>query len=67
SAEALRSRIDDATAKLVITADGQNRRGSAMALKPAVDEAVADCPTVEHVLVVKRTGTEVTWTDKDVW
>jgi len=67
SAEALRSRIDDAEAKLVITADGQNRRGSAMALKPAVDEAVADCPTVEHVLVVKRTGTEVEWTDKDVW
>jgi len=67
SAEALRSRIDDATAKLVITADGQNRRGSAMALKPAVDEAVAECPSVEHVLVVKRTGTPVDWTDKDVW
>ena len=67
SAEALRSRIDDAEAKLVITADGQNRRGSAMALKPAVDEAVADCPTVEHVLVVKRTGSDVEWTDKDVW
>jgi len=67
SAEALRSRIDDAEAKLVITADGQNRRGSAMALKPAVDEAVAECPTVENVLVVKRTGTDVEWTDKDVW
>jgi len=67
SAEALRSRIDDAEAKLVITSDGQNRRGSAMALKPAVDEAVADCPSVEHVLVVKRTGTDVAWTDKDVW
>ena len=67
SAEALRSRIDDATAKVVITADGQNRRGAAMALKPAVDEAVADCPSVEHVLVVKRTGNDVTWTDKDVW
>ena len=42
SAEALRSRIDDAQAKLVITADGQNRRGAPMPLKPAVDEAVAE-------------------------
>ena len=67
SAEALRSRIDDAQAKLVITADGQNRRGSAMPLKPAVDEAVAQTPSVEKVLVVKRTGGEVSWGDKDVW
>jgi acetyl-CoA synthetase len=67
SAEALRSRIDDAQAKLVITSDGQNRRGSAMPLKPAVDEAVAQTPTVEKVLVVKRTGGEVTWGEKDIW
>ena len=67
SAEALRSRIDDAQAKLVITADGQNRRGSAMPLKPAVDEAVAQTPSVEKVLVVKRTGGEVAWTGKDIW
>ncbi len=67
SAEALRSRIDDAQAKLVITADGQNRRGSAMPLKPAVDEAVAQTPSVEKVLVVKRTGGEVAWGEKDIW
>ena len=68
SAEALRSRIDDAQARLVITADGQNRRGSAMALKPAVDEAVAASPSVERVLVVRRTGGEVTWDDmRDAW
>ncbi len=67
SAEALRSRIDDAQAKLVITADGQNRRGTAMPLKPAVDEAVAQTPSVEKVLVVKRTGGDVVWGDKDVW
>ena len=68
SAEALRSRIDDAQAKLVITADGQNRRGSTMALKPAVDEAVADAPSVTNVLVVKRTGGDVTWAEgRDVW
>lgn len=68
SAEALRSRIEDAQAKLVITADGGFRRGSAFALKPAVDEAVAASPTVEKVLVVRRTGQEVAWNDDvDVW
>jgi len=68
SAEALRSRIDDAQAKLVITADGQNRRGAPMALKPAVDEAVEHTPSVEHVLVVRRTGGEVDMQDgRDIW
>ncbi len=68
SAEALRSRIGDAGARVVITADGQYRRGSAVPLKAAVDEAVAvaDSP-VEKVLVVRRTGLEVEWTDRDVW
>jgi len=67
SAEALRSRIEDAQAVLVITADGQNRRGAAMPLKPAVDEAVAQTPSVRNVLVVRRTGGDVEWNDKDVW
>lgn len=68
SAEALRSRIDDAQATLVITADGQNRRGSAMPLKPAVDEAVDASPSVKNVLVVRRTGGDVAWNaDRDVW
>src|SRR4051794_16614631 len=67
SAEALRSRIEDAEAKLVITADGGYRRGGAAALKPAVDEAVAKTPSVQQVLVVRRTGQEVSWTDRDVW
>lgn len=67
SAEALRSRIEDAEAKLVITADGGYRRGKAFALKPAVDEAVAATPTVENVLVVRRTGQDVQWTDRDKW
>ena len=68
SADALRSRIADAEAKVVVTADGGYRRGSASALKPAVDEAVSgpDSP-VRKVLVIKRTGGDVTWTDKDVW
>ncbi len=67
SAEALRSRIEDAEAVLVITADGGNRKGKAMALKPAVDEAVAASPSIRNVLVVRRTGQDVDWTDKDIW
>lgn len=68
SAEALRNRIEDARAVLVITADGQNRRGSVMPLKPAVDEAVDASPSVRNVVVVKRTGNSVEWnTYRDVW
>ena len=68
SATALRARVEDAQAKVVVTTDGQYRRGQAVALKPAVDEAVADQDCVEHVLVVRRTGIDVPWTDgRDVW
>ena len=68
SAEALRSRIEDAEAKLVITADGGYRRGKPMALKPAVDEAADASPTVDTVLVVRRTGQDVGWNEaRDVW
>jgi acetyl-CoA synthetase len=68
SAEALRSRIEDAEATLVITADGGYRRGAPSALKPAVDEAVQHTPSVHKVLVVKRTGQEVAWSEsRDVW
>jgi acetyl-CoA synthetase len=68
SKDALAGRIRDASAKLVITADGGYRRGSASALKPTVDESVKECPTVEHVLVVRRTGQDVDWTEgRDLW
>lgn len=68
SAEALRSRIEDATATVVITADGGYRKGSAFGLKQAVDEAVAGLDFVQKVLVVKRTNQEVNWNQaKDVW
>jgi acetyl-CoA synthetase len=70
SADSLTARIQDASAKLVITADGGFRKGKASALKPAVDEALADgkCPTIEHVLVVKRCGNQVDWTQgRDLW
>jgi acetyl-CoA synthetase len=68
SAEALRSRIADAEAKVVITADGGYRRGNAAPLKPAVDEALNGDTSVQKVLVVKRTGGEVAWDgERDLW
>ena len=67
SVDALSTRIQDADAKVVITADGGYRRGKPSALKPTVDEAVAQCPSIQHVLVVRRTGQDVAWTDKDKW
>jgi len=71
SAEALHTRIADANAKLVVTTDGQWRRGKPAPLKMAVDEAVdhgGAVSPVEKVLVVQRTGIEVRWTEgRDVW
>ncbi|MET9221142.1 acetate--CoA ligase [Streptomyces sp. NPDC008079] len=68
SADALRGRILDCDARVVITADGGYRKGAASALKPAVDEAVEGCPDVRSVLVVRRTGQDVAWTSgRDVW
>ncbi len=68
SADALLSRIQDADAKLVITADGGFRKGGAFALKPAVDEALQGKTNVEKVLVVKRTAQETAWNaDRDIW
>ena len=74
SADSLRARIDDAGAKLVITADGGYRKGKVSALKPAVDMALADRngsgvqETVEHVLVVRRGGNDVEWQEgRDLW
>ncbi len=68
SADALRFRVADTGAKLVVTTDGQYRRGSAVPVKSIVDEAVDGLESVEHVLVVRRTGDETPWTDdRDVW
>ncbi|MFD2794392.1 acetate--CoA ligase [Promicromonospora vindobonensis] len=73
SADALRSRIADAEATLVVTADGGYRRGAPSALKPAVDEALAPkegAPetSVQKVLVVRRTEQDVDWVEgRDVW
>jgi acetyl-CoA synthetase len=68
SPEALRGRIEDAGAKLLITADGYHRRGSVVNLKANADEAAGASPTIEKVLVVRRTGHDVAWDDaRDVW
>lgn len=63
SATALAARIEDAEAKLVITTDGQFRRGEAVSLKEAADEAVDGQQSVQHVLVVRRTGIDTPWTE----
>ena len=60
SSDALTDRIDDSQSKLVITADGSWINGSVFPLKEIVDKAVRFSPTVENVIVVKRTGSEVT-------
>jgi len=68
SADALLSRIQDADATLVITADGGFRKGAAFALKPLVDEALKGETNVANVLVVKRTGQETAWNEgRDIW
>jgi acetyl-CoA synthetase len=68
SADALSNRIQDCDARVVITADGNYRRGAETGLKPQVDEAVQKCPDVRNVLVVRRTGQDVDWTEgRDLW
>jgi len=58
SSDALRDRINDAEAKVLITADGGWRRGAAVPLKAAADVSLADTPSIEHVVVVRRTGSD---------
>src|SRR5436190_20392662 len=68
SPEALRDRINDAEAKVLITADGGYRRGQTVPLKKNAEDAVAECPSIEHVVTVRRTGGEHPFTEgRDVW
>ena len=68
SASSLAGRIQDAECKLLITGDGGWRKGGIVPLKQAADDACEQCPTIEHVLVVKRTGDDVGWVEgRDVW
>ena len=59
SADAIRDRVNDGGCKVIVTADGGYRRGQIIELKKTVDEAVKGCPTVENVVVYKRTGIKV--------
>ncbi len=59
SAEALKTRINDLDAAVVITADGGWRRGKIVPLKAAVDEALEDCPSVKHCIVYRRTNNDI--------
>jgi acetyl-CoA synthetase len=68
SADALRNRINDAEARVLVTADGGWRRGKPVPLKANADEALGDTPTVEHVVVVRRTEDDVDMADgRDRW
>ena len=68
SADSLADRINDAEAKVLVTADGGHRRGAAVGLKAAADVAVADTPSIEHVVVVRRTGQDVHMVEgRDLW
>ncbi|MGI9821754.1 acetate--CoA ligase [Agromyces sp. Marseille-Q5079] len=69
SADSLASRIDDAEASLVITADGGYRKGKVFPLKPVVDEAITKSVSgsVANVLVVRRGENEIAWNERDLW
>jgi acetyl-CoA synthetase len=68
SAESLKDRILDAEAKLLITSDGSFRRGKVTPLKANADSVLDDCPSIENVVVVKRTGVDIHWQDgRDLW
>ncbi len=68
SAPALVDRINDAKSKLLITADGGYRRGRIIPLKDVADAAVAKCPTIERVLVLRRTEAKINWVEgRDKW
>lgn len=68
SVDSLKDRIIDAQAKVLITADGGNRRGKIIPLKETSDQAVSQCPTIEHVIVVERTKNDVAMKKgRDYW
>jgi len=68
SAEALKDRINDAEAKVLVTADGSYRRGQEVPLKRNCEDALKDTASIEHVVTVKRTGSDHPFTEgRDVW
>lgn len=68
SAESLRDRVQDCESRVVITTDEGRRGGKTIATKAIVDAALKECPKVEHVLVLQRTGKQIPWTEgRDKW
>lgn len=68
SAQALKLRVQDTGAKLLVTTDGQFSRGEAVPVKDNADAAVSGEIAIEHVLVLRRTGSDVEWTEgRDIW
>jgi acetyl-CoA synthetase len=68
SAEAVKDRINDCEAKVLVTANFSLRRGKPLSMKEAVDRVLPDCPSIEHVVVIKRTDGDTPWTDeRDRW
>ncbi|MBA3738423.1 MAG: acetate--CoA ligase, partial [Actinobacteria bacterium] len=68
SADSLRDRINDAEAKVLITADGAWRRGQVVPLKANADEAVKECPSIEHVITLRRCENDHAFTEgRDIW
>ena len=67
SSTSLVDRINDAKSKIVITADGGFRRGKIIELKKIVDEAIINTPSIQNVVVLRRTGNPVEMKDKDIW
>jgi len=68
TAQSLKDRINDAQAKVLVTADGAWRRGAVVRLKDIADEALAETPSIEHVVVLRRTGNDVVMQDdRDLW
>jgi acetyl-CoA synthetase len=67
SSTALMDRINDAESKVIITADGGFRRGKIIELKKIVDEAIIKTPSIQNVVVLRRTGKHIEMTNKDLW
>jgi len=68
SAESLRDRVQDCKSRVVLTSDEGRRGGKSIATKAIVDAALKECPAVEHVLVLRRTGGQVPWVEgRDKW
>ncbi|MGN6349426.1 MAG: acetate--CoA ligase [Candidatus Nitrosocosmicus sp.] len=67
SSQSIADRANDSQSRLIITADGGYRRGKIIPLKHIVDEAIENIPSIEKVIVVKRTNKEISMGEKDLW